>query len=290
MQKESQMDSNQSAQETSSSTGQQPQPQRVQRSQGSLRTKYALNTKLRGEATAPFRTVRLFGFGALMASAGLGLAINSIQLLAGISGAKGPSFDLGGALQSEAIDLGALVLLGFLLRNDLQAREKQLARLAREDNLAALPLRLSNNKSLQVGDLRGFHRLVIIAGPPAQVATSIAEADALREELERRSVFIVGLPTSDDTDGLVPLPQSKEDLRWRASVPLPGLDAWRSFISDQARLAGADVSESGCYISLRIDGRVRGSGRGMVPWDNMLVLPVNDGLFKGPLDFVDGKV
>ena len=221
------MDSNQSAQETSSSTGQQPQPQRVQRSQGSSSTKYALNTKLRGEATAPFRTVRLFGFGALMASAGLGLAINSIQLLAGISGAKGPSFDLGGALQSEAIDLGALVLLGFLLRNDLQAREKQLARLAREDNLAALPLRLSNNKSLQVGDLRGFHRLVIIAGPPAQVATSIAEADALREELERRSVFIVGLPTSDDTDGLVPLPQSKEDLRWRASVPLPGLDAWQ---------------------------------------------------------------
>ena len=60
-----------------------------------------------------------------------------------------------------------------------------------------------------------------------QVATSIAEADALREELERRSVFIVGLPTSDDTDGLVPLPQSKEDLRWRASVPLPGLDAWQ---------------------------------------------------------------
>ena len=251
---------------------------------------YALQTRLRGEATAPFRTVRLFGFGSLMASAGLGLAINSIQLLAGASGAKGPDFNLTDALQSEAIDLGALLVLGLLFRNDLKARDRQLARLAREDSLAALPLRFSNGKVKQVGELRGVCRVVVVAGPPDLLAESVAAADAMRDELERRAVFVVPVPLADDEAGVIPAPDAEKDLRWRASIPASQLGPWREWLVEQASLANADITSSGCYLSLRMDGRVRGSGKSVTPWESLLILPTSDGFFKGALDFVDGEV
>lgn len=45
------------------------------------------------------------------------------------------------------------------------------------------------------------------------------------------------------------------------------------------------------YISLRLDGRVRGSGVGVPPWQAMsLQLPPLKGIWGGALDGMDGKV
>ena len=51
--------------------------------------------------------------------------------------------------------------------------------------------------------------------------------------------------------------------RWQAR-PLR-LDDWRRWFGDQAKLAGA-TSDSGLYVGLRLDGRVRASGKGIPPW------------------------
>ena len=51
--------------------------------------------------------------------------------------------------------------------------------------------------------------------------------------------------------------------RWQAR-PLQ-LDDWRGWFKDQAQLAGASTG-SGLYVGLRLDGRVRASGKGMPPW------------------------
>ena len=42
----------------------------------------------------------------------------------------------------------------------LQARDKQIARLTREERLGALKLALANNKRVRVADLQGFARVV----------------------------------------------------------------------------------------------------------------------------------
>lgn len=58
---------------------------------------------------------------------------------------------------------------GLLPCRVLQARDKQMARLAREEALAGLPLQLANGKRLRVGALQGASRVVIAAGTQQQV-------------------------------------------------------------------------------------------------------------------------
>jgi uncharacterized protein YigA (DUF484 family) len=53
-----------------------------------------------------------------------------------------------------------------------QARDKQMARLAREERLAALTMQLGNGKRVRVGDLQGKSRVVIVAGTQQQVGTA----------------------------------------------------------------------------------------------------------------------
>ncbi len=49
----------------------------------------------------------------------------------------------------------------------LQARQKQIARLTREERLAALQIELSNKKTVRLGQLRKFARPVSPLHPPA---------------------------------------------------------------------------------------------------------------------------
>ena len=51
------------------------------------------------------------------------------------------------------------------------------------------------------------------------------------------------------------------------------------------------ASDALVYVSLRMDGRVRASGRGAPPWEVLAAsLPRTDGVFGGFLDGMDGKV
>jgi hypothetical protein len=56
-----------------------------------------------------------------------------------------------------------------LLHAGLQAREKQMARLAREEALAGLTVQLGSGKRIRLGDLQGSSRVVIVAGTQQQV-------------------------------------------------------------------------------------------------------------------------
>ena len=48
--------------------------------------------------------------------------------------------------QGLGIDIGAVALFAFLVRRDLAARDKQMARMLREEKLGALQLELANRK------------------------------------------------------------------------------------------------------------------------------------------------
>ena len=51
-----------------------------------------------------------------------------------------------GLAQGLGIDIGAVALFAFLVRRDLAARDKQMARMLREEKLGVLQLELANRK------------------------------------------------------------------------------------------------------------------------------------------------
>ena len=76
--------------------------------------------------------------------------------------------------------------------------------------------------------------------------------------------------------------------RWRAK-PLR-LNAWADWFEEQLSTSSAR-SAGGLYVSLRLDGRVRGSGMGMPPFERLVAqLPPTSGIWKGLFDGMDGRV
>ena len=260
-------------------------------------------TQLRAEAEAPFRSFRLVIFGASAASATLATLFALPALVGALAGAPNAK-PLIEVLQDLAINLGALAVCGWFVRGDLQARERQMARLLREDQLGACQLELANGRVLRLAQLRGFARAVVVAGSDAQVAAAVAAAEPYKQDLIDRAVLVVPLVLSGSgggTDGSgaagssgcgsgsrVLAPATKEELRWRAQPIRTG--EWQQWFEDQARLANKGL-EGGLYVSLRLDGRVRGSGVGCPSWAAMAAaLPRTEGWFSGLLDGMDGRV
>lgn len=182
-----------------------------------------------------------------------------------------------------------------------QAREKQIARLGREEALGALGLQLANGKRVSVAQLRGAARLVFVAGSSAQVAAAVAAAEPFKEELKKKGVLVVPVPIYDaqqqaageaastsaaEVPGLPPL--ASEDLRWRATALRLG--EWSDWFSEQLKFSKANT-EQGLYVGLRMDGRVRASGKGQPPWGLFAAqLPPTEGIWAGFGDGFDGRV
>ena len=286
-----------------------------QRKPVSYRERYRPPSKeeasLRAEAEAPFRSVRLFLFGSGVISASLATLFGLPSLIGSIAGAPAAKTLLESG-QDFGINVGALLICGALVRNDLKQRDKQLARLLREDQLGACQLELVNRKVLRLSQLRGAARPVIVAGTPVQVSEALRAADPYKQELLDRGVLVIGLPIfwgdrgigakermGDGASAVEPVEDEEtivrslstlgeDDLRWRA-LPLRQ-DEWKKWFVDQASAAGKQLDQ-GLYVGLRLDGRVRASGLGCPPWGKFAAsLPPTEGFFSGLLDGMDGRV
>ena len=247
---------------------------------------YSNETKLRSEAQAPFRVARQFLYGGLCASATIGLGIATIQ---GVSGAMGApnAPPMEASLENVAVDGVALAAFGTLYRREDDARARQMARIGREERLGRLRCELGGNgKTVRLEQLRGFSRVVVVSGDAEYVNDAIADAEAVREALMERGVLIVPVLNGASADGEV-APVGEEDRKFRAT-PLRA-NEWLEWIREQKSMAkvGDDV---GVYVGLRMDGRVRSSGTGRVPFARFAQeLPPTDG-WGGALDGFDGRV
>jgi hypothetical protein len=155
---------------------------------------------LRAEAEAPFRILRLVFSGFSVVSASIALLVSLPQLAGALGGAQG-AMQRDDVLLNIAIDGGAALLFGLLFRADWQARDKQMARIAREEALGDLPLALANGKNLPLAALRGSARPVLVAGTKQQVEAAVAAAEPFRRELQRRGVVVVAAPIYEDESG-----------------------------------------------------------------------------------------
>ena len=222
---------------------------------------------LRAEAEAPFRVVRKFGFAALAGSAGVGTLTALLKTAAGLFGAQGAG-SLGDNAHNLGIDVAALALFGYLFNVEVKAEGKQLARLQREESLAELKVELGARRRLaNMGVMRGFARPVVVAGSAAYVRAALAEAEPLKEELQRRGVVVVPLIFRVDRErGLLeaePLEEGVVQDRW--IIAPVRTEEWLGWLSEQAEENGIAVGTD-VYLGLRMDGRVRASGVLPPPW------------------------
>ena len=247
-------------------------------------------TKMRSEAQAPFRVARMFLFGAFGANATLGFGIAVLQTVTKALGApNGPPLDQ--SLQNLGINLGCALFFGYLYKRDADGRDKQMARISREERLSNLKCELAGGKVVSLYDLRGFSRVVVAAGDAAYCAAAIEAAESVRAPLVERGVLLVPVitQTSNDassTDATLP-PVREDDRRFRATPVSP--DKWARWLDEQKREAGV-AEGKGVYVGLRMDGRVRSSGVGVPPWERFAAeLPPTDS-WGGVMDGFDGRV
>lgn len=252
--------------------------------------------KLISEVQAPFRGIRRFFYVAFSAAAGISTFFTVPRLFRAISGGDNAP-DLWETAGNVAINIGGLIVLVALFLWENKKEEEQLTQISRDENLSRLPLRLSTNRIVELVQLRDTVRPVILAGKKETVSLSIQQAARFRTELLRRGVLLVpviwdevrapqiekkgfgapskaaaALPSIGEefekrTQSITAKSKLKAEIRFKAEVVSPS--EWERWIRDQQKSEGVTPGED-VYIILRLDGRVRRSGKGMPDWQQIV--------------------
>jgi hypothetical protein len=249
---------------------------------------------LREEATNPFAKVRLYGSGFLGVATLLGSFIASTRLLASVLGAPRAA-PVAENAQTLGIDVACFAFFVTIFTREKAGLDKRLRVLQREEVLSQLPIELPGGKRRTLMDFQGFARPVIVSASSDMIMEAMQNAEEFKMDLVNRSVLVVPVPASGEAE-------DKLDEFWTSwKQNNPGadrpfmvkprrVDQWNKWIDDQKKDAKVDP-ESSVWVSLRKDGRVRSSGKGMPPWIKFVKsLPVDKGLFGGFLDGMDGSV
>ncbi|KAJ6401664.1 hypothetical protein OIU84_016962 [Salix udensis] len=257
-------------------------------------TDVSFTAKIRSEVLSPFRTVRMFFYLAFIASGALGGLIATTQLIAALANPSRAA-EVAEILKGLGIDIGAATIFAFLYYRENKAKNVQVARLSREESLSNLKLRVGEKKIISVSSLRGVARLVICAGSVPFILESFKLSEPFTQSLLDRGVLVVPFATDgnlpgfeiDEGEEMKELPTKRKQLWQLAPIYV---SEWSNWLDEQKKLAGVSP-ESPVYLSLRMDGRVRGSGVGYPPWNAFVAqLPPAKGLWSGLLDGMDGRV
>ncbi|KAM3328771.1 hypothetical protein ACQJBY_026102 [Aegilops geniculata] len=189
--------------------------------------------KLISEVQAPFRGVRRFFYVAFIAAAGISTFFTIPRLIFALQGGDGAP-DFLETAGNAAINIGGIVVLVALFFWENKKEEEQITNISRNETLSRLPVRLSTNRITELVQLRDISR----PGDFEKRTESIAAKSRLRVEV-----------------------------RFKADIVSP--EQWESWIRDQQESEGVTPGED-VYIILRLDGRVRRSGRGMPNWNDIL--------------------
>ncbi|VAH58074.1 unnamed protein product [Triticum turgidum subsp. durum] len=190
--------------------------------------------KLISEVQAPFRGVRRFFYVAFIAAAGISTFFTIPRLIFALQGGDGAP-DFLETAGNAAINIGGIVVLVALFFWENKKEEEQITNISRNETLSRLPVRLSTNRITELVQLRDISRP---QGDFEKRTESIAAKSRLRAEV-----------------------------RFKADIVSP--EQWESWIRDQQESEGVTPGED-VYIILRLDGRVRRSGRGMPNWNDIL--------------------
>ncbi len=156
------------------------------------------DAKIRSEVIAPFRSFRMFFYGAFIASGSIGGLIAVIRLIGALNHAPGAEAPIEIA-KGLGIDLAAVIIFALLYQSDAKAREIALAKLSREEDLANLRLQLDNKKVVTLAQLRGISRIVILAGPGSYIEEALKQSEPFKAALLERGVLLAPYATDGAT-------------------------------------------------------------------------------------------
>ncbi|KAK4418462.1 hypothetical protein Salat_2259000 [Sesamum alatum] len=263
-------------------------------SNGPSPSEISSTAKIRSEVLSPFRSLRMFFYLAFVASGSLGGLIAFTRLIGALANSSRAA-EVPEILQGLGIDLAAVSVFAFLYYRENNAKNAQVARLSREETLSNLKLRVDQKRILPLSAFRGIARLVILAGPAAFIEESFKRSQPFSEGLLERGVLVVPFATDgssptfefEETEEAEEINAKRKRL-WQLA-PVYAAE-WTKWLDEQKKLANISP-ESPVYLSLRLDGRVRGSGVGYPPWNAFVVqLPPVKGIWSGLLDGMDGRV
>ena len=224
---------------------------------------YTQKQILRAEAESPFRKVRTFLFAGLLAAAALGTLVTATSILAGKTDDS--------LYQNLAINVGGILGLALLLKNDAAAEQKQLKRISQGGKLANLRVQLSSfsgqleeTQIMKLADFRqqrGFSRnLIVIIGPKEAVEQSIKTSLPLSKALVTNQCLLIPLILDASTMQLSALTASSVTAAAQAHVGLPvGLVGWTDVMGQELQMAlkqNADAMEKGITILVKMNGKV----------------------------------
>ncbi|KAL3701975.1 hypothetical protein R1sor_019997 [Riccia sorocarpa] len=254
--------------------------------------------KLISEVQAPFRGVRKFFYVAFSLAAGIGTLFTVPRLILAIQGGEGAPGILETS-QNLAINLGGVAAFVGLFVWDNKKEEEQIARISRDETLSRLPVQLQTDRIVELSQLRESTRPVIVAGSKEAVAKTMQRAARFRDDLLKRGVLVIpivwgsgqedpnakkrgfGSSQKQSTSTVIPVGDEFEkkaeavsakaviqaERRFKAEAVSPV--EWERWIRDQQKSEGVTPGEN-VYVVLRLDGRVRKSGRGMPDWTDLV--------------------
>ncbi len=172
---------------------------------------------------------------------------------------------------------------------DTSARDKQIARLQRETALSQLKCEINLNKPrlVTLQQLQGFARTVVVGGSEDYVTAALREAAEVKAEVKDRSICIIPVVLGDGAQPSWAQISESTGLSDPEVLLSPILvaqwKAWLNLTMDEAGVPG----DSNVYVGLRMDGRVRASGKGMPPWKKFIAeLTPKQGIWSN--DFMKG--
>jgi len=283
-----------------------------------------MRNKLVTESIAPWRTIRLFLYGALGSGAFIGGLIN---ISGAVAASNSPDFNLQTELVNVGIDFGAVALMGALAKFDLDKqsqlqekvdekiqRKKEMKQVSkgmkeREKFLGTLPLDVTVSKDgdtqrAKVSDLQvgAKQHMIIVAGPRKACKEALVGANLLRMDFALNNVLVVPFETDADSAEQLARPSggfgdrpSFETQPYIARPPVgeEGED-WKEYIrqemEDAVKQGGEVVKKDGIAIVVANNGKVIRRGVGTVPWRQMveqLEESVNPGKKEGALPWLE---
>eukprot|EP00172_Hildenbrandia_rubra_P001364 Plantae.Rhodophyta-Hildenbrandia_rubra.ctg19066.p1 GENE.Plantae.Rhodophyta-Hildenbrandia_rubra.ctg19066~~Plantae.Rhodophyta-Hildenbrandia_rubra.ctg19066.p1 ORF type:complete len:346 (-),score=61.94 Plantae.Rhodophyta-Hildenbrandia_rubra.ctg19066:2109-3146(-) len=257
-----------------------------QRSRTNTTQKYSLRARLREEIQNPLRKVRMFIFGGFAASASVGALISGLRIIAYLFNVAGTQ-PISETLPNFGINVTVVGTCAYLLREEVRRGDKNLGRISRGAQLAALRIRLSVTGAIvSLGALRGKRRVVIVVGNEDGVSECVENAKKVSKGLEESSVVVVPYIKRAkreivDRSGLV--------LRTGPWIAEPvGDKEWSKWLESEEsavkrksnRKGAADSRKQVRVLIVRMDGKVGARSLGPPMWqklvDEIKKLPTND--------------
>jgi hypothetical protein len=270
---------------------------------------YTVKQRLREEVDSPFRKVRLLFFGSSAGSALTALYFSALATYKAAAGGYSDAQPLDEALTSDAINIVAAIICGFLAFREYQAGESNLERIARGGKLASLVVEpaIKGERRRSLSDYRRAYRVLIAAGGEEYISKlarslttdELKDTNIIPEKLQETDVIVVPvLLTTTSASGAVVLSDTQDF--WKNVKPImdqdrnfdisradsvvafpKGQGAWAEYLQSEIETAagqGFDVMEKGITLTVKKNGRILRRATGLPRWGDLIgTMEVMDG-------------